>query len=211
MHCRFCFRKHFCFPASSLEESIDDIRKDPTLAEVILSGGDPLCLSNQELKELLLSLESIPHIRRLRIHTRLPIGFPERVDEGFLSLLRALKKPLFFVLHVNHPNELGEDLFAALRKIRLLGPTILTQSVLLKKINDDLKTLTQLYTALINQNILPYYLHTLDHVSGTSHFHTSRSEEKRWLQELKNHLPGYGVPKFVQEIAGKKSKSPLIY
>jgi EF-P beta-lysylation protein EpmB len=210
MHCRFCFRKHFPPPTSSLEESVEDVRKNTSLTEVILSGGDPLSLSNLALEKLLLSIESIPHIQRIRIHTRFPIGYPERIDEGFLSLLQKLKKPLFFVLHTNHPNELDDDLFASLRKIRLLGHTLLSQSVLLKGINDDLQTLKKLYETLINQNILPYYLHKLDHVSGASHFQTSNKVEKQLRNELKNVLPGYGVPKFVQEIAKEKSKSELL-
>ncbi len=210
MHCRFCFRRHFSPPSSSLEEAVEELRKDKTISEVILSGGDPLSLSNQELKKLLQSLEDIPHIERLRIHTRMFIAAPERVDEDFLLLLRELKKPLYFVLHINHPHELGEDLFLSLKKILLLGHPILTQSVLLRRVNDNLQTLTTLFETLINQRILPYYLHKLDPCAGTSHFATTPLIEKKCLLELKNQLPGYGYPKFVQEIAGKKSKQPLV-
>jgi EF-P beta-lysylation protein EpmB len=209
MHCRFCFRRHLPTPFPSFQEELEEIRKDSSLQEVILSGGDPLSLSNDPLQHLLLSLEKIPHIRRLRIHTRFPIGIPERIDASFLSILGELKKPLFFVLHANHPKEFDEDLFFFLRKIQGLNIPLLAQTVLLKGINDNVQTLIELYETLIDEKIFPYYLHKLDPIHGSSHFHLSQQTERKLVEALKQQLPGYGMPKFVQEIAGKKSKTIL--
>lgn len=211
MHCRFCFRQNY--PYDSKNKSYDDeiqlLERDSSITELILSGGDPLSLPNRVLADLFNRLKKISHLKRLRFHTRFPIGIPERIDEGLLTLLSSSPFQIWFVLHVNHPLELDEDLFFALKKLQKLSIPLLTQTVLLKGVNDTGEVLLELFEKLINRGILPYYLHQLDRVKGAHHFDVEEEEGHRLIKYLEENLPGYGVPKYVREISGKRAKTRL--
>ncbi|WP_068468534.1 KamA family radical SAM protein [Candidatus Protochlamydia phocaeensis] len=211
MHCRYCFRQNFSYDREDklFLAEIEAIRSDASIHEVILSGGDPLSLSDETLKSLLDQLNAIPHLKRLRFHTRFPIGIPERIDDSFLRLISACSKQLFFVIHCNHPKELGADLFARLKELQKLGCVLLNQAVLLKGVNDDAPTLRTLCEELADQGILPYYLHQLDRVQGTAHFEVEEEQGRALIREIARSLPGYAVPKYVREIAGEPHKTPL--
>jgi EF-P beta-lysylation protein EpmB len=210
MHCRYCFRQNFDYESSnSFEQEIEVIGQDLSIHEVILSGGDPLSLSDDVLENLLGRIASFPHIRRFRFHTRFPIGIPERIDESFLNLISSLSQQVHFVIHCNHPRELDQDIFDRLKALRKLGCTLLNQAVLLKGINDDHTTLHQLGETLADQGIFFYYLHQLDRVSGSAHFEVEQQKGMKLIQELAKTLPGYAVPKFVCEVPGQPSKTPL--
>ena len=211
MHCRFCFRKNFPYETTTADfsQEIAHIAADPSIREIILSGGDPLSLSNESLESLFTSLGTIEHVHRLRIHTRFPIGIPERIDEAFLSLLENHPQKIFIVLHVNHPREIDVDLIKALRPIQRLGIPLLSQTVLLKGINDDEATLCSLYESLVDGGIVPYYLHLLDHVAGSAHFEVSAERGLQLIRYLQEHLSGYAVPRLVREIAGRPSKTHI--
>lgn len=208
MNCRFCFRKNFDYDTQNklFDEEITLIEKDPSLSEILLSGGDPLSLDNQALESLLTRLSNIPHVKRIRFHTRFPIGIPERIDEEFLEILARQPKQIVFMLHINHPSELDEDVLFAIKKIQKQGIPVLQQSVLLKDINDDLETQRTLLEKLIDNGIIPCYIHQLDKVEGSSHFEVDEEEGMYLVEELRNILPGYGVPKYVKEVAGDPSK-----
>jgi EF-P beta-lysylation protein EpmB len=208
MHCRFCFRQNFPYEdnSSDFSEELRILAGDPTINEVILSGGDPLSLSDESLRELLGLLSAIPHIQRIRFHTRFPIGIPERLDQAFLDLLAIQPKQLIFVIHTNHPLELDDEVKGALSKLHRLGIPILNHSVLLRGVNDDEETLLALSQALTNTGIMPYYLNLLDRVSGSAHFEVSLERGQELIAYLQTHLSGYGVPKLVREEAGKPSK-----
>lgn len=211
MHCRFCFRQNY--PYESLESSFDQelkiIEADTSLKEVILSGGDPLSLSDETLSLLFQRLNAIPHIRRVRIHTRFPIGIPERIDRSFLNVLKSLDKQLWFLIHSNHPAEFDEDVWSGLKSIGKLGVPILNQSVLLQGVNDNVETLKTLCEQLVDNGITPYYLHQLDRVKGTGHFEVTREKGLRLIEELRKQVSGYAVPLYVAEIKGEPSKTPL--
>jgi len=211
MHCRYCFRQHYAYSSSSKEflEEICWIQKELSLREIILSGGDPLSLSDAVLDQVLTDLDQIPHLKRVRFHTRFPVGIPERIDTSFLSLLKKRRVQIFFVLHVNHPKELDEDLFSAMKQIQALGIPTLNQTVLLRGVNDCFSILKELFESLVNQGILPYYLHQLDPVKGSTHFETSIEEGRKLMKELSHSLSGYAVPRYVKEEPGKYSKTPL--
>lgn len=209
MHCRFCFRQNFPYEteAKGFEQELQAIKEDPTLFEIILSGGDPLSLSNRELSKLLSSLSSIHHLKILRFHTRFPIGIPERIDPELLSILGQCRLQLFFVVHVNHALELDEAVLAALKPIKRLGIPILSQTVLLKGVNDSVEVLKNLFKKLVENGLTPYYLHQLDQIQGGMHFEVNEQTGLELIDQLKEVLPGYAVPKYVKEIAGQKSKS----
>jgi len=209
MNCRFCFRQNYDYqPAvGRFEKELQLISEDPSLSEIILSGGDPLALSDLQLEHLFEKLESIPHIRRLRIHTRFPIGIPERIDASFLQLIQGRKLPVWFVLHINHPKELDETLFGVFDSLRKKGAILLTQTVLLKGINDELHTLKSLFESLVNHGVFPYYLHQLDRVKGASHFEVDEEKGQNLITSLEKLLPGYAIPKYVREVAGEVSKN----
>lgn len=209
MHCRYCFRQNFAYERETLDfnKELEELAQDTSLTEVILSGGDPLSLSNAKLTYLLQELNQIPHIQKIRFHTRFPIGIPERIDAELLSMLSCLNKQVIFVIHANHPKELDDDIFAALKQIQKLGIPLLCQTVLLNQINDDIEILAHLFTMLSNQGILPYYLHQLDRVTGTQHFETPIKQGQELIKELSARLPGYCVPKYVQEIPNQPSKT----
>ncbi len=212
MHCRYCFRQHFDYETKDklFQEELAAIARDDSLSEILLSGGDPLSLSDAQLQYLLDELECIPHVKRIRFHTRFPMGIPERVDASFLKILSSCRTQLFFVIHCNHPQEFDQEIFAHLKEIQRLGIPILTQSVLLRGVNDDLQTLKTLFELLVDNGILPYYLNQLDRVQGTAHFEVTEEEGIQLIKGLQAQLPGYAVPKYVREISGQPHKIPLI-
>jgi len=210
MHCRYCFRKNFDYgEIQDFSKELTSLQNDPSLHEVILSGGDPLSLSNASLSELLMALDAIPHLTKIRFHSRFPIGIPERIDEEFLEQLSSLKSQLYFVIHCNHPRELDEDVARALKRLQKLGVNVLNQAVLLKGVNDNYETQLELHQLLIDSGILPYYLHQLDRAKGTAHFEVPREKGRQIITYLRSHLPGYAVPTYVQEIAGEPNKTVL--
>lgn len=212
MHCRYCFRQNFEYDVQEkgFSKELDLIAQDKTLKEIILSGGDPLSLSNRRLEELLEGLQAISHIRRVRFHSRFPIGIPERIDEGFLSLLENKSFTFWFVIHVNHPRELDEDVLKALKKIQRQGIPILNQSVLLRGVNDTVEVQKILCEILINHGIFPYYLHQLDRVDGSQAFEVPIYEGLHLIDQLKKVLPGYGIPQYVKEVYGEASKLVIL-
>ena len=210
MHCRFCFRQNFDYAEKSLfKEELEQIKSDTTLREIILSGGDPLSLSDDDLRLLIHNLEEIDHIKIIRFHSRFPIGIPERISSEFLKLLGQCSKQIVFVLHANHPKEFDEEIFSALKSIQKLGIPILLQSVLLQGINDEGAILKQLFENCIYYGIIPYYLHQLDKVRGAAHFEVPEEKGKKLLEELRKSLPGYALPLFVREIPKESSKTLL--
>jgi len=211
IHCRYCFRRHFPYsdanPArDNWHAAIQHIRLDPSLSEVILSGGDPLVLNDVRLGRLCAQLEDIPHIARLRIHTRLPVVLPQRIDERLIAWIDATRLQCVMVMHVNHPNEIDATFTTACTRLRTAGVTLLNQSVLLKGVNDDPGTLARLSEALFTADVLPYYLHQLDRVQGAAHFEVDRQDARVIMDTLHAVLPGYLVPRFVEEIPGAIGK-----
>lgn len=211
MHCRYCFRRHFPYEreAKGLAQEMEVIRQDPSLSEIILSGGDPLSLSDYTLENLIKELGQIPHIKRLRFHTRFPIGIPERISENLLKILSNASMQIIFVIHCNHPLEFDHDVKNALKKIQKLGIPVLNQAVLLKGVNDNIETLRLLCELLANCGILSYYLHQLDQVTGAHHFEVEEALGKTLVEELSKSLSGYAVPQYVKECAGIPSKTKI--
>jgi EF-P beta-lysylation protein EpmB len=215
VHCRYCFRRNFPYDESpgSLDEwrpALDEIAADDSIREVILSGGDPLTLVDGTLAALVEQLAEIPHLRRLRIHTRLPIMIPERVTDALISLLQQSGLTPLVVIHANHANELDQRVADALAKLSDTGVVLLNQAVLLRGVNDSLEAQAALCERLVNLRVMPYYLHQLDRVAGAAHFEVPIVVGKRIVEELKSYLPGYAVPRYVQEVAGADSKTELI-
>lgn len=214
VNCRYCFRRHYPYAqdtaaANGWREAIDLLRADGSIHEVILSGGDPLALADHKLRGLTDALREVPHIRRLRIHSRLPIVLPERVDAGLLGWLRELPWPLVLVVHANHGNEFDADVDAALGALRAAGVTLLNQAVLLRGVNDSVADLAALSERGFAAGVLPYYLHQLDRVAGTAHFEVDDARALELHAHLAARLPGYLVPRLVREIAGQPGKTPL--
>jgi L-lysine 2,3-aminomutase len=214
VNCRYCFRRHFPYAqetaaANHWTTAIEHLRDDASISEVILSGGDPLSLSTAKLRELSSALATIPHLRRLRIHTRLPIVLPERIDEEFTAWLAELPWPVAIVLHANHPNELDTNVSAACSRLRAAGATLLNQAVLLRGINDDVNALANLSERLFDSGVLPYYLHQLDRVAGAAHFAVDDPAALGLIHALRVRLPGYLLPRLVRELAGESYKVPL--
>jgi len=206
MHCRYCFRQNYSYE-SEIDKALEIIAKDSSIKEIILSGGDPLSLSDRALGELLNRLSEIPHIEIIRFHTRFIIGIPERVSKRFLELLAACPKQITFIVHVNCVEELDEVIFSHLSEIQQLGIPVLTQTVLLKDVNDSKAALYDLFWALGTRGIIPYYLHSFDRVKGGLHMEVAKDKGLALIKELRNCLPGYLVPRFVEEIAGEPSKT----
>lgn len=211
MHCRFCFRRNFDYDNStkSFADELALIASDPSIHEVILSGGDPLSLTDSTLRPLLQSLNGITHIRRIRFHTRFPIGIPERLDSSFLSLISDLRPKVWFVVHCNHALELDDDVAEALQSVHKTGAVVLNQSVLLQGINDTVEELQNLCERLVDCGIFPYYLHQLDRVQGSAHFEVTESRGQQLIAALTSQLSGYAVPKYVREVAGMNNKLRL--
>lgn len=211
MHCRFCFRQNFPYETEQkgFEKELQAIAEDPSLMEIILSGGDPLSLNNRELSQLITDLSAIPHLKILRFHTRFPIGIPERIDPEFLAILASCRLQVFFVVHVNHPVELDEEVLSALKPIKQLGIPILTQTVLLNGVNNTVEILKSLFEKCAENGIIPYYLHQLDQIQGGMHFEVAEQKGLELIARLKEQLPGYAVPKYVKEVAREKHKSEI--
>ena len=213
VHCRYCFRREFPYEEHTdgprWRDALAHLEQDAAIEEVILSGGDPLSLTDARLAALSGALEPIAHVRRLRLHTRLPIVLPSRVDAGFTRWLSSLKWPVAIVLHANHPNEIDSEVRTACAALRSAGATLLNQSVLLAGVNDDVGTLATLARRLFEAGVLPYYLHLLDRVRGAAHFEVEESRARRIAGELAATLPGYLVPRLVREQAGAPAKVPI--
>lgn len=214
VHCRYCFRRSFPYPDARASSDhwhtlLDYVRQRPDVEELILSGGDPLSLNDRRLRELLLGAQQIAHLRRVRLHTRLPVVIPARVTDELLAMLQDTSLHTVLVLHANHPGEFDQALRAALRDLRATGTTLLNQAVLLRGVNDQVATLQALSEELFGAGVLPYYLHMLDPVEGAAHFAVPETEAKTILRELNGRLPGYLVPRLVREIPGADGKTPL--
>lgn len=214
INCRYCFRRHFPyqehhFGAKQREQLIAYIEQHPDINEVILSGGDPLLATDQQLDRLLTELEQVQQLVRLRIHSRLPIVIPTRLTDALAERLQNSRLQAILVVHSNHPNELAPHLIENLQKWAQRGVTLFNQSVLLKGVNDNAEVLAQLSEKLFEAKVLPYYLHQLDKVQGAHHFAVADERAKALEQELRVRLPGFLVPKLVREIAGEPSKTPL--
>lgn len=211
VHCRYCFRRHFPYgelnaSRNAWRDALDTLAADTSIEEVILSGGDPLSLSDRRLGELAEALDDIGHLKRLRIHTRLPVVLPERVDDALLNWLARGRLPRIIVLHVNHAQEIDNAVAAAFRILSDSGVTLLNQSVLLRNINDNARILAELSERLFDCRVMPYYLHMLDRVQGTAHFEVPEADAVRIMRELARQLPGYLVPRLVREEAGQPNK-----
>ena len=214
IHCRYCFRRHFPYAEETAardgwREAVDLIRQDASIEEVLLSGGDPLSLSNGKLAELTGALADIPHLRRLRIHSRLPIVVPERVDDGLMGWLSTLPWPVTLVVHANHANEFDDTVDAALGRLRAAGVHLLNQAVLLRGVNDSVDALAALSERGFRAGVLPYYLHQLDRVAGVAHFEVDDAHARALHAGLAARLSGYLVPRLVREIPGDTGKRPL--
>jgi EF-P beta-lysylation protein EpmB len=211
VHCRYCFRREFPYEAAAEEgrwqAALEAIAADASIEEVILSGGDPLSLSDARLAQLTDALRGVAHLRRLRLHTRTPIVLPERVDAGFRRWLASLPWPTAIVLHSNHANEIDDSVRAAAQRMRSAGATLLNQSVLLAGINDSVEALEALSHALWSAQVLPYYLHLLDRVRGSAHFEVAEARACALMDALAARLPGYLLPRLVRERAGAPSKT----
>ena len=214
VHCRYCFRRHYPYAednaaAAGWREAVAAIAADPSIEEVILSGGDPLSLADHKLAELTDALREVPHIRRLRIHTRLPIVLPERIDAGLLAWLRGQPWPVVVVVHANHANEFDADVDAAMAALRDAGATLLNQAVLLRGVNDSVEALADLCVRGFAAGVLPYYLHQLDRVAGAAHFEVGDDEALALHAALAARVPGYLLPRLVREVAGDPGKRAL--
>lgn len=214
IHCRYCFRRHFPYAeataaAGGWQEAVAAIRADPSITEVILSGGDPLSLATAKLAELTGLLAGLPQLRRLRLHTRLPIVLPERVDDALVAWLAALPWPVMVVVHANHANEFDPGVDAAMARLRDARASLLNQAVLLRGVNDSAAALAALCERGFQAGVLPYYLHQLDRVAGAAHFEVPDAEALSLHRALAAHLPGYLVPKLVREVAGDAGKRPV--
>lgn len=214
VHCRYCFRRHFPYAEETAardgwREAVDAIRADEGIEEVLLSGGDPLSLATPKLVELTDALAGIPHLRRLRIHSRLPVVLPERVDDGLVRWLAGLPWPVAFVIHANHANEFDAGVDAALGRLRGAGAQLLNQAVLLRGVNDSVDALAALGERSFAAGVLPYYLHQLDRVAGVAHFEVPDEQAQALHAGLRARLSGYLVPRLVREIPGDTGKRPL--
>ncbi|MBX3441401.1 MAG: EF-P beta-lysylation protein EpmB [Planctomyces sp.] len=215
VHCRYCFRRHYPYAdeprrLDDWAPALDAIRQDDSLHEVLLSGGDPLVLGDGRLRALFAALADIPHLRRVRIHSRLPIVLPDRVTRPLLDVLLGTRLQPVMVVHANHPQELRGDCVDALRRLVRGGVPTLNQAVLMRGVNDDEEALAGLCEGLIDVGVLPYYLHQLDRVRGAAHFEVAEARGRELIARLRERLPGYAVPRYVREEPGASGKTPLI-
>jgi EF-P beta-lysylation protein EpmB len=211
VHCRYCFRREFPYQeanskAGEWQRAVEYLAADHSVSEVILSGGDPLCLSNGVLAVLLEKLAAIDHLQRVRIHSRLPVVLPQRVDRGLLELLAASRPQVVVVLHANHPREVDASVAEALIRLAMARVALFNQAVLLKGVNDSVEVLAELSDTLFRVGVIPYYLHLMDRVRGASHFEVEESRTRSIMEEMRNSLPGYLVPRLVREQAGRAAK-----
>jgi EF-P beta-lysylation protein EpmB len=215
INCRYCFRRNFPYADLQLSKQQEDaaiksIQNNTSISEVILSGGDPLLLSESRLARLIRQLDGIEHLKRIRIHSRLPIVLPARITEEFINTLTQSAKQIIIVVHCNHANEINDRVIAACNSLKNSGITLFNQSVLLKGVNDDAEVLCELSEQLFSHGIIPYYLHLLDKATGTGHFEVSETEALALMQQVQAALPGYLVPKLVKEQAGATSKQTVL-
>jgi len=215
VHCRYCFRRAFPYAehgtgSGGIEAALGAIAADPSIREVILSGGDPLLLDDDRLGDLIGRLAAIPTVTRLRIHTRLPIVIPSRVTGELVELLAAARMRPVIVIHANHPAEIDAEVAAALGRLATAGALLLNQAVLLAGVNDTLAAQIGLAERLVDAGVLPYYLHLPDRVAGTAHFDVSEETARGLLDSLRAALPGYAIPRLVREVPGELSKVPLL-
>jgi len=214
INCRYCFRRHFPYQENRLgpeqwQQVVDYLKSDTSISEVIFSGGDPLATSDERLEKMITDLERIPHLKRLRIHTRLPVVIPQRITPKFISILQSSRFDNVMVLHVNHPNEIDHQTSELVTQLKTANVTVLNQSVLLKGVNDCVETLQHLSEKLFHSGILPYYLFTLDPVQGAHHFNISDEHAIEIFAKLQALLPGYLLPKLAREIPDRPSKTLL--
>jgi len=212
IHCRYCFRRHFPYQDSSTsgknwESALEYIKNDSSINEVILSGGDPLMLSDHRLGEIFTALSQIKHITRIRIHTRLPVVLPARVTTTLLKQITDHDKSLIFVIHSNHANELDNEVSNTIKHLQKFGILVLNQSVLLKGVNDSVQSLINLSERLVANNVVPYYLHLLDPVAGAAHYDVTMEVAQKLLQEMQSRVSGYLLPRLVKEEIGATSKT----
>ena len=211
IHCRYCFRRHFPYDegqpdGGEFSAALAQVASDESINEIILSGGDPLVLPDDRLADVASAIAEIPHVRRLRIHTRMPVVLPERVDEALTGWIGASDLPVVVVIHANHPNEIDASVVRALRVLDAAGATLLNQTVLLRGVNDSSEALEELSQRLFDCGVLPYYLHLLDRVAGAAHFEVDEDRALEIMESLKARLPGYLVPRLVREVEGAPFK-----
>lgn len=214
VNCRYCFRRHFPYAENpgnkrSWQTALDYIARHPELDEIIFSGGDPLMARDAELTWLIERLAAIPHLKRLRIHSRLPIVIPARITDALTGLLHNTRLQVLLVNHINHAREIDDEFRAAMARLKRAGVTLLNQSVLLRGVNDSAPALADLSNALFDAGVLPYYLHVLDRVQGAAHFMVDDETARRIVRELLTLVSGYLVPRLTREIGGEPSKTPL--
>jgi len=214
VNCRYCFRRHFPYADNqgnkrNWQAALDYISAHPELDEIIFSGGDPLMAKDHELEWLLTQLEAIPHVKRLRIHSRLPIVIPARITDTLASRFARSSLQILLVNHINHAQEIDASFRQAMATLRTAGVTLLNQSVLLRGVNDSAQTLADLSNALFDAGVMPYYLHVLDKVQGAAHFMVTDDEARQIMRELLTLVSGYMVPRLAREIGGEPSKTPL--
>mgnify|MGYP003651572218 CR=1 FL=1 len=215
INCRYCFRRHFDYAhhtpnRQQWQQALDYIRQHEDVDEVILSGGDPLAVADKHLQWLVNEISAIPHVTRLRVHTRLPIVVPQRITDALAAILSGSRLDAVLVIHCNHAQEINMEVGQALNRLHHAGITLLNQSVLLRGVNDSTEALGELSKCLFRHKVLPYYLHLLDKVAGAAHFDVSEAQARVLYQGLLASLPGYLVPKMVKELPNTPSKVPFI-
>jgi EF-P beta-lysylation protein EpmB len=215
VNCRYCFRRHFPYQENNpgrlgWQSAIDYVSQHDHIHEVILSGGDPLLAKDKVLSAVMSQLDAIPHVQTLRIHTRIPVVLPERIDEHFISLMASSRLHKVIVLHTNHPQELDDQVRGVCASLRHIGCHLLNQSVLLAGINDQAEVLAELSERLFSFGVLPYYLHLLDRVQGAAHFDVALDDAVMMFRQLQGLLPGYLVPRLAREDAGQKNKTLIV-
>ena len=213
VHCRYCFRRHYPYsdanPTREYRQTLDYLHRQADVNEVILSGGDPLTLSDRRLAELVTELEAVPQLQRLRIHSRVPVVLPQRINPELLAWMTTTRLKIVLVIHSNHANEIDTRVSAAMQQLHAAGITLLNQSVLLRGVNDRAATLVDLSEKLFAAHVLPYYLHQLDAVLGAAHFRVDDRKARALMDEVRTSLPGYLVPRLVREQPGHPSKTPV--
>lgn len=213
VHCRYCFRRHYPYsdanPGREHARTLDYLRRQPDVNEVILSGGDPLTLSDQRLAALVTELETLPHLQCLRIHSRVPVVLPERINTELLNWMTRTRLQVVLVIHCNHANEIDSSVTGAMAQLHQAGITLLNQSVLLRGVNDTTRALVELSKTLFTAHVLPYYLHQLDPVQGAAHFAVGDDQARTLLNDMQTHLPGYLLPRLVREQPGAPAKTLL--
>jgi EF-P beta-lysylation protein EpmB len=215
VNCRYCFRRHFPYADNSVNKKqllthLEYIKQHPEINEVILSGGDPLMADDKAIEWFLTHVGDIKHVTRVRIHTRLPVVIPSRITDDLLAIFNTASFKVLMVMHINHENEISDELKNVCKKLKQANVTLLNQAVLLKEVNDTLTAQVNLSESLFAADILPYYLHLLDKVTGAMHFDIAEVQAKQLYSEMLAELPGFLMPKLVREIGGERSKTPIL-